>query len=57
MHATLVGIPIVAVHPVAVNVAYLAIVVTRRKGCYASFLVKLDKLRTYERHNFGICVI
>ena len=36
MHVTLVGAPSVAVHPVAVYVASLAIAVTRRKGCDAS---------------------
>ena len=39
LHVTFVGALSVAVHPVAVNVASLAIVVTLRKGCDASFLV------------------
>ena len=39
MHVTLVGTTIMAVHPVAVNVASLAIVVTLRKGKDASILV------------------
>ena len=36
---TLVGTPTVAVHPVAVNIASLAIVVTLQKGSDASNLV------------------
>ena len=41
----------------AVNVASLVIVVTRRKGSDASFLVQAGKVSTYECHNFGICVV
>ena len=49
MHVTLVGTPTVAVHPVAVNVPSLAIVVTWRKGSESSFLVQVGKVRRTAR--------
>ena len=48
--------PTVTVHPVAVNVTLLAIVVTLWKASDASFLVQVSKIRANEIHNFGMSV-
>ena len=45
------------VHPVAVNVTLLAIVVTLWRASDASFLVQVSKIRANEIHNFGMSVL
>ena len=57
MHINLVVTPTMAVHPVAVNAASLAIVVTRWKGSDPSFLVQVDKVSIYKGHNFCIGIV
>ena len=57
MHVTLVDTATVAVHPVAVNVASLAIVMMWLNGSNASFLVQVDKVSTYECYNISIGIV